>query len=211
MSEGQSTRLNSEVSEETHQATSGRGSASSAPRRSEEDNGDGWSATDGGSDADEDNNTIGTSRPSEVTSDPKSSARLAPVNPGYEGRARRGVSKAGGYDETPKRRGPRRKVGVRIRYVDDDERGGGTTEQGIRMGPVSVWRVVHGHRSEAVAHGHRSSTYSVRPSFSGAVQTGDAGVSQSGRAICHFACAQERAVAQAAAAGGAATPLRDPG
>ena len=47
-----------------------------------------------------------------------------------------------------KRRGPRKKAGVRIRYVDDDERGGGTTEQGIRMGPVSVWRVVHGHRSE---------------------------------------------------------------
>ena len=31
--------------------------------------------------------------------------------------------------------------GVRIRYVEEDERGGGTTEQGIRMGPVSVQRV----------------------------------------------------------------------
>ena len=206
MSEGESMRLNSEISEETHQVTGGGGSTSGAPRRSEEDDEDGWSVADGGSDADEDNNTIGTSGPSEAISD-----QSPAVNPGYEGRARRGVSKAGGYDETPKRRGPRRKAGVRIRYVDDDERGGGTTEQGIRMGPVSVWRVVHGHRSEAVAHGHRSSTCGARPSFGGAVQTGDAGVSQSGRAICHFAGTQERAVAQAAAAGGAATPLRDPG
>ena len=82
--------------------------------------------------------------PSEEISDQNSA-----VKPGYEGRARRGVSKAGGYAEVTRQRGPRKKAGVRIRYVDDDERGGGTTEQGIRMGPVSVWRVVHGHRSEA--------------------------------------------------------------
>ena len=123
--------------------TVGGGSTSDAPRRSEEDDEDEWSVVDGGSDAEVDNNTIGTNGPSEAISD-----HSPAVNPGYEGRARRGVSKAGGYDETPKRRGPRRKAGVRIRYVDDDERGGGTTEQGIRMGPVSVWRVTHGHRSE---------------------------------------------------------------
>ena len=29
------------------------------------------------------------------------------------------------YDETPKRRGPRKAKGVRIRYVEEDERGGG--------------------------------------------------------------------------------------
>ena len=71
------------------------------------------------------------------------------VKEGYEGRARRGVGKVGGYDapkapkapKTPKRRGPRKKKGVRMRYVEEDERGGGTTEQGIRMGPVSVQRV----------------------------------------------------------------------
>ena len=34
--------------------------------------------------------------------------------------------------------------GARIRYVEEDERGGGTTEQGIRMGPVSVQRVAKG-------------------------------------------------------------------
>ena len=64
------------------------------------------------------------------------------VKEGHEGRARlgrgveTGVSKAGGYDETPKRRGPQRRKGtytVRIRYVEDDKRGGGTTEQGMRM------------------------------------------------------------------------------
>ena len=126
------------MGEETHQATDDAGSASEgAPRRSEEDKGN---DEDGGSDDDNENDAIG---PTEANSD-----QSPAVNPGYEGRARRGVSKAGGYDETPKRRRPRKKAGVRIRYVDDDERGGGTTEQGIRMGPVSVWRVVHGHRSE---------------------------------------------------------------
>ena len=44
------------------------------------------------------------------------------------------------YDETPKKRGPRKAKGMRIRYVEEDERGGGTTEQGMRMGPVSVQR-----------------------------------------------------------------------
>ena len=63
------------------------------------------------------------------------------VKAGYKGRARRGKEKAGGYDLTPNRRGPRKVRGARIRYVEEDERGGGTTEQGIRMGPVSVQRV----------------------------------------------------------------------
>ena len=62
----------------------------------------------------------------------------------YKGRARRGKGKAGGYDLTPNRRGPRKVKGARIRYVEEDERGGGTTEQGIRMGPVSVQRVAKG-------------------------------------------------------------------
>ena len=68
--------------------------------------------------------------------------KIGCVKEGYEGRARRGVGKAGGYDETPKTaRGPRKAKGVRIRYVEEDERGGGTTEQGIRMRPVSMQRV----------------------------------------------------------------------
>ena len=70
------------------------------------------------------------------------------VNEGHEGRVLRGASKQGGYDEITRRERPRKKVGPRIRYVDDDERGGGTTEQGIRVGPVCVWRIAHGHRSE---------------------------------------------------------------
>ena len=41
---------------------------------------------------------------------------------------------------TPTRRGPRKQKGERIRYIENEERGGGTTEQGIRMGPVSVMR-----------------------------------------------------------------------
>ena len=142
MSADESMRLNSEIGEETHQATSGGGSTSGAPRRSEEDDEDGWGVDDGGSEVGDDNNAI-ASGPSEEISD-----QSPAVNPGYEGRARRGVSKAGGYAEVTRRRGPRKTAGVRIRYVDDDERGGGTTEQGIRMGPVSVWRVAHGHRSE---------------------------------------------------------------
>ena len=71
-----------------------------------------------------------------------------PVNSGREGRVLRGAGKQGGYDETPRRERPRRKAGPRIRYVDDDERGGGTTEQGIRVGPVCVWRITYGHRSD---------------------------------------------------------------
>ena len=54
------------------------------------------------------------------------------VEEGYKGRGRRGVTKAGGYDETTNRRGARKVRGARIRYVEEDERGGGTTEQGIR-------------------------------------------------------------------------------
>ena len=64
------------------------------------------------------------------------------MNAGYEGRARRGVSKPGGYDETPKRRGPqkKRRQTVRIRYVEDERRKGGTLEQMIEVGRVSVHR-----------------------------------------------------------------------
>ena len=137
------TASRSRVTEDTPVTTAEEMPVTKRPRWSEEDDVDGWSDVDGGSEEDEDNNAI-ASGPSEEISD-----QSPAVNSGYEGRARRGVSKAGGYDETPKRRGPRKRTGVRIRYVDDDERGGGTTEQGIRMGPVSVWRVVHGHRSEA--------------------------------------------------------------
>ena len=142
MSAGESMRMNSEIRDGTHQEVDGGGSDNAAPRRSEEDNDDEWSVEEGGSD--KDNNDNGEDSIWDG-SDGKSSAH---VKTGYEGRARRGVSKAGGYAEVTKRRGPRKKAGVRIRYVDDDERGGGTTEQGIRMGPVSVWRVAHGHRSE---------------------------------------------------------------
>ena len=72
------------------------------------------------------------------------------VNSGHEQRARRGVSKPpGGYDEITKRRGPRKQSsGVRIRYVDEDNRSGGTAEQLIRMGPVSVRRVEQGTMEE---------------------------------------------------------------
>jgi len=146
MSEDESMRTTQEISTGTHQA--------------EEDMNEAWSADDGVSDGEEgasaaaprrsdeaiDNNTIGIIGMGGPTEEnPQGSG----VKPGYEGRARRGASKPpGGYDETPKRRGPRKRTGVRIRYVDDDERGG-TTEQGVRMGPVSVWRVVHGHRGDA--------------------------------------------------------------
>ena len=71
----------------------------------------------------------------------------AAVNDGREGRVLRGAGKRGGYDETTRRERPRKRTGPRIRYVDEDERGGGTTEQGIRVGPVCVWRTTHGHRS----------------------------------------------------------------
>ena len=149
MSAGESMHMNSEIREGTHQEVDGGGSANAEPRRSEEDNDDEWSVEDGGSD--KDNNDNGEDSILDG-SDGKSSRENLGVTSGsasgYEGRARRGVSKAGGYAEVTKRRGPRKKAGVRIRYVDDDERGGGTTEQGIRMGPVSVWRVAHGHRSE---------------------------------------------------------------
>ena len=71
------------------------------------------------------------------------------VNAGYEGRARRGVSKPGGYDETPKRRGPqkKRRQTVRIRYVEDERRKGGTLEQMIEVGRVSVHRTEEGRRT----------------------------------------------------------------
>ena len=63
----------------------------------------------------------------------------AAVNDGREGRVLRGAGKRGGYDEITRRERPRKRTGPRIRYVDEDERGGGTTEQGIRVGPVCVY------------------------------------------------------------------------
>ena len=70
------------------------------------------------------------------------------VNGSHEQRASRGKSKQGGYDEILKRRGPRRRSGPRIRYVDEGNRSGGTLEQSIRMGPVSVQRVENGETDE---------------------------------------------------------------
>ena len=81
MSEGESIRLNSEVSEETHQETNVGGGTSAAPRRSEEDNSDGWSVEDGGSDKGNDDNAIEKVGPSEESSD-----QSPAVKPGYEGR-----------------------------------------------------------------------------------------------------------------------------
>ena len=70
------------------------------------------------------------------------------VNGNHEQRASRGKSKQGGYDEILNRRGPRRRSGPRIRYVDEGNRSGGTLEQSIRMGPVSVQRVENGETDE---------------------------------------------------------------
>ena len=102
----------------------------SAPRCSEKDDSDDDSEEAASSQA-----PIEYGRPSELVSEPGGC-----VKAGYEGRARRGNSKEGGYDMTPTRRGPRKQKGERIRYIENEERGGGTTEQGIRMGPVSVMR-----------------------------------------------------------------------
>ena len=70
------------------------------------------------------------------------------MNSNHEQRASRGKSKQGGYDEILNRRGPRRRSGPRIRYVDEGNRSGGTLEQSIRMGPVSVQRVENGETDE---------------------------------------------------------------
>ena len=70
------------------------------------------------------------------------------VNGNHEQRASRGRRKQGGYDEILNRRGPRRRSGPRIRYVDEGNRSGGTLEQSIRMGPVSVQRVENGETDE---------------------------------------------------------------
>ena len=58
------------------------------------------------------------------------------------------MSKPGGYDEKPNRRGPQRKKRqtVRIRYVEDERRKGGTLEQMIEVGRVSVHRTEEGRR-----------------------------------------------------------------
>ena len=104
MSEDESMRLFLEVSEETHQAAEGEGSASGgAPRRS----GEFVTVFNGADDAS--NAAIDNDEESPLDGSERESS--APVKPGYEGRARRGVSKPGGYDETPKRRGPRKKWG----------------------------------------------------------------------------------------------------
>ena len=111
----------------------------SAPRCSEKDDSDDDSEEAASSQA-----PIEYGRPSELVSEPGEPPSSVPkgggVKAGYEGRARRGNSKEGGYDMTPTRRGPRKQKGERIRYIENEERGGGTTEQGIRMGPVSVMR-----------------------------------------------------------------------
>ena len=71
------------------------------------------------------------------------------VKAGYGGRARKGNSKPGGYDETPTRRGPQRKrrQTERIRYVEDERRKGGSLEQMIEVGRVSVHRTEEGRRN----------------------------------------------------------------
>ena len=104
----------------------------SAPRCSEKDDSDDDSEEAASSQA-----PIECGRPSELVSEPGGPSS---VKAGYEGRARRGNSKEGGYDMTPTRRGPRKPKEERIRYMENEKRGGGTTEQGIRMGPVSVMR-----------------------------------------------------------------------
>ena len=92
------------------------------------------------------------------------------VEAGYKGRARRGKEKAGGYDQTPNRRGPRKVKGARIRYVEEDERGGGTTEQGIRMGPVSVQRVAKGRGRPRMGHGGGNAATRPRMRVTGAAR-----------------------------------------
>ena len=106
-----------------------------APRRSEKD--------DDGGHARRQNTSAAAASSMDGTGDAVP-GKTGGVEAGYKGRARRGKEKAGGYDLTPNRRGPRKVKGARIRYVEEDERGGGTTEQGIRMGPVSVQRVAKG-------------------------------------------------------------------
>ena len=71
------------------------------------------------------------------------------VKAGYGGRARKGNSKPGGYDETPTRRGPQKKGRQmeRIRYVEDERRKGGSLEQMIEVGRVSVHRTEEGRRT----------------------------------------------------------------
>ena len=107
----------------------------SVPRRSEVDSSD-----ESNEEAADNQASIECAQPSELAAERSSVPKGGGVKAGYEGRARRGNSKEGGYDMTPTRRGPRKQKGERIRYIENEERGGGTTEQGIRMGPVSVMR-----------------------------------------------------------------------
>ena len=112
----------------------------SVPRRSAVDG-----SVEGSEEAADSHAPIEGGRPSELVSEPGGPSS---VKAGYEGRARRGNSKEGGYDMTPTRRGPRKQKGERIRYIENEERGGGTTEQGIRMGPVSVMRAARAQAGE---------------------------------------------------------------
>ena len=137
VSEGESMRTESEsdmdMEMQYDMATCEEEGEDDAPRHSEEE-------ADGSDDNQQNHASTAAATPTDGTGEAVP-GKTESVKEGYEGRARRGVQKAGGYDETPKRRGSRKVRGARIRYVEEDERGGGTTEQGIRMGPVSVQRV----------------------------------------------------------------------
>ena len=119
----------------------------SMPRRSAVDG-----SVEGSEEAADGHAPIEGGRPSEPVPEPGGPPSSVPkgggVKAGYEGRARRGNSKEGGYDMTPTRRGPRKPKEERIRYIENEERGGGTTEQGIRMGPVSVMRAARAQTGE---------------------------------------------------------------
>ena len=84
------------------------------------------------------------------------------VKAGYGGRARRGNSKPGGYDMTPTRRGPQKKKRqvVRIRYVEDERRKGGSLEQMIEVGRMSVHRQDRGGEEDEGWHGGGAATRS---------------------------------------------------
>ena len=69
------------------------------PRRSEVDDKEGCSVHS--EEAADDQAPIESTQPSEPASEESSAPKGGGVKAGYEGRARRGISKAGGYDETP--------------------------------------------------------------------------------------------------------------
>ena len=78
----------------------------SAPRRSGIDGDD--DSSEGAADSPA---PIECTQPSEPSSERSSVPKGGGVKAGYEGRARRGNSKEGGYDMTPTRRGPRKQRG----------------------------------------------------------------------------------------------------